>query len=97
MEHVRVATYAITKGDFSDIVRLAGEPGAIGDIFKSSTGFARYSIADMGDSKFASISFWDSKEAAQAAAETAKSWVRDNLADRVSLEMGAVGDVGYTA
>jgi hypothetical protein len=48
--------------------------------------------AETQEGKVVSVSLWESAEQAQQANELAASWVKENLADRVRLESGQVGD-----
>jgi len=93
MQHVRVATYKITKGTFPEIVDTAKE-GML-KTFKAQPGFIRYGLADTGDGTCLSISMWETHAEAEAAAPVAANWVREHLADRVELRSNDVGDLAF--
>ena len=93
MEHVRIATYEITKGTFQDVADAA-EKGML-PTFREQPGFIRYGLADVGDKTCLSISLWKTREQAQAAVGTAASWARNNLSDRVELRSNYVGDLAF--
>jgi hypothetical protein len=93
MEHVRIATYAITSGTFQDVADAA-EKGMLSR-FREQPGFIRYGLADVGDQTCLSISLWKTREEAQAAGRTDASWVRDNLSDRIELRSNYVGDLAF--
>ena len=95
MQHMRVATYAITSGTADDIFR-AGEDGML-PVFKRQPGFLGYGLAHDGTGTILSISRWETHEAAENATAAAEQWVKDNLADRVSLLSNYVGDFGFYA
>jgi hypothetical protein len=93
MQHLRVATYKITKGTFPEIVDTAKE-GML-NTFKAQPGFIRYGLADTGDGTCLSISMWETHAEAEAAAPVAATWVREHLADRVELRSNEVGDLAF--
>jgi hypothetical protein len=93
MEHLRVATYTIKKGPFSEIADLA-QRGML-KIFKDQPGFVRYGVADIGDENCLSITLWKTHEQAQASVPTAARWVEENLGDRVQLRSSYVGDLAF--
>ena len=93
MQHLRVATYGITKGTFQEVAETA-KTGMLPK-FKQQPGFIRYGLADLGDKSCLSISLWETHEQAQAATPVAASWVKDNLADRIVLKSNSVGDLAF--
>jgi hypothetical protein len=92
-QHIRVATYKITKGTFPEIVDTAKE-GML-NTFKAQPAFSRYGLADTGDETCLSISMWETHAEAEAAAPVAATWVREHLADRVELRSNEVGDLAF--
>ena len=93
MQHLRIATYAITKGTFQDVADSARN-GML-RTFQEQPGFIRYGVADLGDKTCLSISLWNTRDQADAAAPVAASWVKENLADRVELKSNSVGDLAF--
>jgi hypothetical protein len=93
MEHVRIATYEITKGTFQEVADTA-KTGMLRK-FQDQPGFIRYGVADLGDKRCLSISLWETRDQAQAANPVAASWVKDNLADRIKLTSNSVGDLAF--
>lgn len=93
MRHLRIATYAITKGNFREIAD--GAKTGMLPTFQEQPGFVRYGLADLGDNACVSISVWETREQAEAAAPVAAAWVRDNLADRVALRTDTVGELAF--
>jgi hypothetical protein len=93
MEHLRVATYAITNGTFKDVADAA-QTGMLHK-FQAQPGFVRYGVADVGDKTCVSISLWKTREQADGAALVAASWVRENLSDRIELRSNYVGDLAF--
>lgn len=93
MQHLRIATYEITKGSFQDVADSA-RTGMLPK-FKEQPGFLRYGLADLGDKTCVSISLWETRDQAQAAAPVAATWVKENLSDRVQLKTNSVGDLAF--
>jgi heme-degrading monooxygenase HmoA len=93
MQHIRLATYEITKGTFQDVADSA-KSGMLRK-FQEQPGFIRYGLADVGDRKCVAISMWETRDQAQAATPVAASWVKENLADRVELKSSSVGDLAF--
>ena len=93
MQHLRMATYEITKGTFQEIADTA-KTGMLPK-FQTQPGFIRYGLADLGDKKILSLSVWETREQAQAATPVAASWVKENLADRIALKTNSVGDFAF--
>jgi hypothetical protein len=93
MQHLRMATYEITKGTFQEVADSA-KTGMLRK-FREQPGFIRYGVADLGDKKCLSISLWETREQAQAATPVAASWVKDNLSDRIQLRTNTVGDLAF--
>ena len=93
MRHVRVATYAITKGNFQQVADSAKE-GMLPK-FREQPGFIRYGVADVGDSTCLSISLLETHEQAEAAVPVASSWVKENMSDRIELRSNFVGDLAF--
>jgi hypothetical protein len=93
MEHLRVATYKITKGSFQEIADTA----KIGMLktFQAKPGFIRYGVADIGENNVLSLSLWETHAEAEASVPAAASWVRDNLGDKVELNSTYVGDLAF--
>jgi hypothetical protein len=88
-----VATYAIKSGNFQELADKSRD-GML-KTFREQPGFIRYGLADIGDSKCMSISFWDTHKDADAAVPVAATWVRENLIDRVELKSTDIGDLAF--
>ena len=93
MQHLRLATYAINKGTFQEIAETA-RTGMLPK-FQEQPGFKRYGLADLGDKMCVSITVWETREQAEAAAPVAATWVRENIADRVELRTSSTGDLAF--
>ena len=95
MQHVRVATYKVTKGTPEEAAELA-QSGML-PIFKGHAGFIGYSILRVGDGELMSLSVWQSHKDAEEATALARDFVADQMADRISLEWSGVGDAIFNA
>jgi heme-degrading monooxygenase HmoA len=88
---VRFAIYSIKQGTYQELMERA--QNGLAPIYRESPGFVVYSTTDVGGGRFVSVSTWESREQAEAATQTAAQWVKDNLADSVSLEENLVGEM----
>ena len=95
MQHVRVATYKITKGTPEELAKIA-QSGML-PIFKSHHGFIGYSVLKVDDGEVMSVSVWNSHKDAEEATALAADFVAENLADRISLEWNGVADALFNA
>jgi heme-degrading monooxygenase HmoA len=93
MQHLRMATYGINKGTFQEVAESA-KTGMLPK-FREQPGFVRYGLADLGDKTCVSLSVWETREQAEAAAPVAAAWVNENLADRIELRTNSVGDLAF--
>jgi len=93
MQHLRIATYGINKGTFQELADTA-RTGMLPK-FQAQPGFVRYGLADLGDRTCMSISVWETREQAEAAAPVAATWVGEHLADRIELRTNTVGDLAF--
>ena len=78
--YASVRRYRVT-GSAKDIAQKA-EAGLV-PIFKQNPGFVAYYIVDGGDGHVASISVFESGEAAHASNEQAAAWVKENVSQLV--------------
>jgi len=93
MQNMRIASYKITEGNFTDVADVAKE-GML-KTFKTQPGFIRYGLADTGNRTCLSISLWETRAQAEGASLVATSWVREHLADKVELTSTQVGDLAF--
>jgi Antibiotic biosynthesis monooxygenase len=93
MQNMRIASYKITKGTFSDVVDVAKE-GML-KTFRDQPGFLRYGLADTGDQTCVSISIWESRAQAESASLVSSAWVLEHLSDRVELVSTKIGDLAF--
>ena len=91
MNHLRLALYDITSGTAEEAAEVA-KKGLL-PIFKKQPGFVRYEVGKLESGGVVSFSVWETADEAQAAVDTAASWVAENLATRVSLRESHVGDL----
>ena len=93
MQAVRIANYKVIKGTFPELAEEARD-GML-TTFRAQPGFIRYGLADTGESTCVSISQWETRAQADAAAPLAATWVREHLADRVELRSNQSGDLAF--
>ena len=95
MQHIRVATYEMTKGTPEEVADLAAS-GML-ETFEQHPGFIGYSVAKVDDGHIMSISVWQSHQDAEEAVALAADWVAEHIADRISLEWNGVADALFNA
>jgi heme-degrading monooxygenase HmoA len=91
MNCTRIALYDITSGKFDEVATEA-KAGMV-PLFEQSPGFVSYGIAQVDDTKFVSLSTWQSHAQADAATAKAASWVKDHSHDRFTLRQNYTGDL----
>jgi hypothetical protein len=79
--YASIRRYRVT-GSAKDIAQKA-EAGLV-PIFKKNPGFVGYYIVDGGDGHLASVSVFESSEAAHQSNEQAAAWVKDNMSQSIS-------------
>jgi heme-degrading monooxygenase HmoA len=92
-QHVRIATYEIKEGSFEELADVAREKML--RTFQEQPGFLRYGLADIGDRKVVSVSLWETRNAADAATSISERWVRENIANKVTLTATQIGDLAF--
>jgi heme-degrading monooxygenase HmoA len=91
MNHLRIALYDMKSGTAEEAAEVARN--GLLPIFKEQPGFVRYEVGKLDDGGVVSFSVWETADEAQAAVDTAASWVAENLAERISLRENHVGDL----
>ena len=89
--HVRMGIYSITQGTYEELMDRARE--GLAPILRDSPGFVFYSVTDVGDGRLVSVSTWESREQAEAAAAKSAEWVSENMADSLSLQENLIGEM----
>jgi len=91
MRYTRISTYEMTNGTFDELTGVV-EKGIL-PTFANLPGFENFGLVDIGDHKVASISIWETREAADKSALVAASWVKENISTRVRLLTESVGSL----
>jgi heme-degrading monooxygenase HmoA len=89
--HVRMGIYSITQGTYEELMDQARQ--GLAPILRDSPGFIFYSVTDVGDGRLVSVSTWESREQAEAAAAKSAEWVSENMADSLSLQENLIGEM----
>jgi heme-degrading monooxygenase HmoA len=89
--HVRMGIYSITQGTYEELVEQARR--GLAPILRNSPGFVFYSVTDVGGGRFVSVSTWESREQAEAAAARSAEWVSENMAASVALQENLIGEM----
>ena len=93
MRHLRIALYDMTSGTVEEAIEIARK-GMV-PLYEKQPGFVRYDVGSLDDGGIVSFSIWETGDEAQHAVDLAKSWVKDNLADRVKLRDEHTGDIAW--
>ncbi len=90
--YIRMGIYKVTRGSYEEFVDQARQRMA--PFHRDSPGFVSYSLTDVGDGRFVSVSTWETREQAEAATSMTAEWIRSaNLADSVALEENLIGEM----
>jgi heme-degrading monooxygenase HmoA len=89
--HVRMGIYSITQGTYEELVEQARE--GLAPILRNSPGFVFYSVTDPGGGRLVSVSTWETREQAEAAAAKSAEWVSENMANSISLQENLIGEM----
>ncbi|MGO8949087.1 MAG: antibiotic biosynthesis monooxygenase [Ktedonobacterales bacterium] len=93
MQHTRVAIYKFSSGTADEAIAKA-KAGLL-PIYQAQPGFVGYGVVKTGDDAGVSISIWQTQDQAQAAVQTAGSWVQANIAGMVESVQNLVGDLVF--
>ena len=93
MKHVRITTYEIKQGSFQEIADIARE-GML-RTFQEQPGFIRFGLADLGDKTCLSLSLWETRNNADAAAPCPRTGCASTSSDRVELRSNVIGDLAF--
>ena len=88
----RVAIYRIVSGNGHEIARKVDDECGLGGIFLARPGFHFYELVAT-EELLISVSRWDTQQQAEAARDTARSWVAEHLARAIALEQDYVGQL----
>ena len=89
--HVRMGIYSITKGTYDELIEQARR--GLAPILRDSPGFVFYSATDVGGGRFVSVSTWETREQAEAAAAKSAEWVSANMVDSIALQENLIGEM----
>ena len=89
--HVRMGIYSITQGTYEELLEKARQ--GLAPILRNSPGFVFYSVTDTGDGRLVSVSTWETREQAEAAAAKSAEWVSENMADSIALQENLIGEM----
>jgi hypothetical protein len=93
MQHARVGVYKLQPGTVEEVIRWA-QDGMV-PTFRSQPGFVGYGLIKTAEDAVISLSLWQTSEEADAAVQTAATWVRENLAGMVDSVQNYVGDLAF--
>ena len=82
--YATIRRYRLTSGSMDDLLHEVDTDFA--ETIQEAPGFIAYECVDCGDGMLATISTFESRDAAEASTETAAAWIRDNLMSRYEME-----------
>ena len=91
MAHARVGIYKV-RPEAAEAVMAKGKQELPG-LMKGSPGFQRYGVLRTAPDEVVSLSAWETREQADAAAERLTAWVRQNGADAFAGAQNHVGEI----
>ena len=94
MAHARVGIYKV-RPEAAEAVMAKGK-SELPDLMRGSPGFQRYGVLRTAPDEVVSLSAWDSREQADAAAERLTGWVRQNGGDAFVGAQNHVGEVAIS-
>jgi quinol monooxygenase YgiN len=90
--HIQMCIYKITMGSYEEFVEYARE--RLTPFKRDHPGFVSYSLTDVGDGRFVSVSTWEDRAQAEAAKASYAELIRSSdLADSVALEEDLIGEM----
>ena len=96
MQYARIAVYRVKPGStltVDEAIRRS-QTGML-PIFRNQPGFASYGLVKTGEDSVVSISFWQSRQQAEAAVQVAASWAKDNVAEMAESVQNYVGELSF--
>ena len=96
MQYARIGVYQVKPGSTitADEAIRRSQKGML-PIFRNQPGFAGYGIVKAGQNSVISISFWQSRQQAEAAVQLAASWAKDNVAEMSETVQNYVGELSF--
>ena len=96
MQYARIAVYKVKTGGaitVDEAIRRS-QTGML-PIFRNQPGFVSYGQVKAGQDSVISISFWQSRQQAEAAVQLSESWSKDNLAGMTESVQNYVGELSF--
>ena len=96
MQYARIGVYQV-KPDSTIIIDKVIRTSQTGllPILRNQPGFVSYGQVKTGQDSVISISFWQSRQQAEAAVQLIASWVKDNFPDLSESVQNYVGEVSF--
>jgi quinol monooxygenase YgiN len=94
MRHVRIAFYKLKPGTADAVIRKAERE--LLPIFRNQPGCVSYDVVKTGHASAISISTWETRKQAEAAAQTAAAWAQENVADMIVSVENHVGEIAFS-
>jgi heme-degrading monooxygenase HmoA len=90
MRYARIAIHELKEGTVE--VSVGRAESALLPILRAQPGFVSYAVYRVDQMSVASVSVWESREAAQAAVQLTQDWIDGNLPETVLKSHVVVGE-----
>jgi heme-degrading monooxygenase HmoA len=95
MPFVRIAVDTFQPGTTDEVLSRVKQAWV--DLFEHQPGFLAYEVVKTGENSAIFINTWETREQAEAAAQSAASWVKDNVAGMVVAADTYVGELAVSS
>ena len=96
MQYARIGVYQVKPGSTLTVDEaIRRSQNGMLPIFRNQPGFVSYGQVKTGQDSVISISFWQSRQQAEAAVQFIASWVKDNFPDLSESVQNYVGELAF--
>ncbi|HEX6482399.1 MAG TPA: antibiotic biosynthesis monooxygenase [Ktedonobacteraceae bacterium] len=95
MQYARIAVYKVKPDSITVDEAIRRSQTGMLPIFRSQPGFVSYGQVKAGQDSVISISFWQSREQAEAAVQLSTAWSKDNLPGMTQSVQNYVGELSF--
>jgi len=93
MKYTRIAIHDLKPGTVA--ITLERTENQMLPLFRSQPGFLSYAVYQVSDRQVASVSTWETREAADNATRLAEDWIKSSMPGSVSSSRVVVGELAF--
>jgi hypothetical protein len=93
MKYTRIAIHDLKPGTIAFTLDRA--ENELLPLFRTQPGFISYAVYQVSDHQVASVSRWETREAADNATRLAEDWIKDSMPGSVSSSRVVVGELVF--